>query len=264
MTNLEGLHRWAEEIERWIRLQTFPLAVKLLEREEDIPEGAIRPLRDLGYRLFLCQAYATSRREGTPIAMLKEDMWCFEPVVGYGLAEPPQYFLDGHNRFPQDVETLQAGSNYASDFPRLEVGKYIGVASAPLRNANFEPDLVMMYCDSAQLSLLLLGREYKDGHDLKCSLSSHAACVYSVVPVLQTGECRVAIPCRGDRYYAMAGDDEFVFTVPSPKMEDLMSGLRHLESTGSKLPRNYVMRKEPEQSESYVKIARMLGMMGDK
>ena len=65
-------------------------------------------------------------------------------------------------------------------------------------------------------------------------------------------------------YYAMAGDDEFVFTVPSAKMEDLMSELRHLESTGSKLPRNHVTRKEPEQPESYVKIARMLGMMGDK
>jgi len=120
------IHKYAEEIERRLRLRTFPLAMKLLEKEEDIPENAIRPLRDWGYRLELCQAYATSRREGMLIAMLKEDMWCFEPVVGYGIAEPPQYFLEGHNRFPEDVKTLEAGKNYASDFPRLPAGKYIG------------------------------------------------------------------------------------------------------------------------------------------
>jgi len=264
MAKLDILHNYGEEIEKRLRLQTFPLAVKLLEKEEDVPEEAMRPIRDLGYHLPLCQAYAMSRREGMLNAMLKEDMWCFEPVVGYGLAEPPQYFLEGHNRFPRDVATLEAGRNYASDFPRLPVGKYIGVMSAPLRTANFEPDLVMIYCDSAQLSLLLLAREYKNGHDLKCSLSSHAACVYSVVPVIQTGECRVAVPCRGDHYLAMAGDNELIFTVPEEKLEDLMAGLRYLETTGSKLPRNYEMKREPEMSESYMKIAKMVGMHSNK
>ena len=77
--------------------------------------------------------------------MLKEDMWCFEPVIGLGLAEPPAYFLEGHYRLPRNVETLEAGSNCAHEFPRLEVGKYIGIASAPLTTANFEPDLVKKY-----------------------------------------------------------------------------------------------------------------------
>ena len=264
MANLEYLKQCGEELSRRLCLKTLPLAVKLLDKEGDIPEAAMRPLRDLGYHLELCQALATSRREGTLIAMLKEDNWCFEPVVGYGIAEPPQYFLDGHNRFPQDVETLEAGRNYASDFPRLLAGKYIGVMSAPLKATVFEPDLIIIYCDSSQLSLLLLAREYKVGHDLTCHISSHAACVYSVVPAMQRGECQIAVPCRGDHYSAMSGDEELIFTVPMGKLEDLMEGLRFLETTGSKLPRNYRMRREPEMKESYMKIARMVGMLQDK
>ena len=260
MTELGILHNYAEELERRLHLKTFPLAVKLIEQEDEIPEEAVRPIRDLGYHVPLCQAFATSRREGTLMAALKEDMFCFEPVVGYGMAESPQYFLDGHNRFPEDVESLEVGKNYAADFPCLPVGKYIGVLSTPLIAAKFRPDLVMVYCDSAQLSLLLLAREYKIGYDLKQSLSSHAACVYSVVPVIQTGECRVAIPCRGDHYNAIAGDEELVFTIPTEKLDDLMEGLRFLETTGSKLPRNYKMQREPEFEESYMKIARMIGM----
>ena len=257
---LSVFHEYGEELGKRLRLQTFPLAVKLLEKEEDIPQGAKRPMKDLGYHLLLCQGYAMSRREGTVLAMLKEDMWCFEPVIGYGIAEPLEYFLEGHNRFPQDVMTLEAGANYAHELPRLESGKYIGVVSAPLMTATFEPDVVVLYCNSAQLSLLLLGRECKDGRNLKCSLSSHAACVYAVVPAIQSGQCQAAVPCRGDRYMALAGDDEIIFTVPKGRLEDLMIGLRYVHETGSRLPRAYSMEHEPEVPPSYAKIGKMLNM----
>jgi uncharacterized protein (DUF169 family) len=250
---------YGEDLERRLRLKTFPLALKLLEKEEDLPEGAKRPLKDFGHHLSLCQVFQMSRREGKIMAMLKEDHWCFEPVVGYGLGEPPEYFLEGYNRYPRDVETLAAGKNYALEFPRLAVGKYVGIASAPLRAARFEPDVVMIYCDSAQLCLLLLGREYKEGYNLKCSLSGHAACVYGVIPALQSGECQVAVPCRGDHYRAMAGDDEMIFTVPREKVEDLMFGLRRIEATGSKLPQGYSFLPEYPLLESYKKIGKMMG-----
>ena len=265
MTHLDTLHNYGKELDERLRLQTFPVAIKLLEREGDIPKGAQRPLRDLGYHLMACQGFAMSRRDGATVAMLKEDMWCFEPVVGYGMAKPPQYFLDGHNRFPEDVATLEAGSHYAHEFPRLEYGKYIGVVSAPLATTSFEPDLVMMHCNTEQLSLLLLGRECKDGYNLKCSLSSHAACVYAVVPVMQNGDYQVAVPCRGDRYDAMAKDFEMIFTVATGKLEELLSGLRYVdEHSGSKLPKGYQMRPESPIPESYEKIAKMMGMLGDK
>ncbi len=251
---------YGEELERRLKLKTYPLAVKLLKEEGEIPEGAKRPLKDFGYHLLTCQGFATSRREGIPLVMLKEDMWCVEPVIGYGLAEAPEYFLQGYNRYPEDVETLEAGRNYAQDFPRLPTGSYIGIVSSPLKIANFTPDLAIIYCDSSQLNLLLLAREYKDGHDLACHLSSHAACVYSVVPPLLTGQCQVAIPCRGDHYLAMAGDDEMIFTVPMKDLEALISGLRHLEKSGSKLPRDYRMSIEPQMRPSYIKLAQMVGM----
>lgn len=285
MMKINILNEYGKELERRLRLQTYPLAVKLIKSESDIPEGPVnqhisgqtlralatfkdanipegvlRPLRDLGYHIALCQGFALSRREGITVAMFKEDMWCFEPIVGYGWMEPPQYFLDGHNRFPQDVKSLEAGRNYASDFPRLPVGKYKGVMSAPLTTADFEPDLVMLYCDSAQLSLLLLGREFKDGHDLLCHLSSHAACVYSVVTAIKSREFQVAIPCRGDHYFAHASDTELIVSFPIEKFEGLLEGLRHLEKNNFRLPRNPVMRIEPNFPESYVKILEMMGV----
>ena len=63
MKNTAILREQGDELDRLLRLKTFPIAVKLLEKEADIPAEAIRPKRDLGRQIFLCQAFAMARRE---------------------------------------------------------------------------------------------------------------------------------------------------------------------------------------------------------
>ncbi|MDI6616491.1 MAG: DUF169 domain-containing protein, partial [Syntrophaceae bacterium] len=172
--------------------------------------------------------------------------------------------LDGKNRYPKDVASLEAGSNYAADMPRMDAGTYIGVVAAPLHLTAVVPDVIAIYADTEQLSLLLLAREHKDGHDLSLHLSSHAACVYGVVPSMKSGECSVAIPCRGDHYNAMAGNDEMIFSMPLSKISEIMTGLRFLETTGSRIPRTYKMQREPLHPDSYHEIAAQIGMASER
>jgi len=88
MTTLGEYKDYGEEIEKLLFLKTSPLAVKMLKKKEDIPEGAIRPKKDYGYHFAQCQAFAMSRRgRKATIAMLKEDNWCPAPVSAYGLVE---------------------------------------------------------------------------------------------------------------------------------------------------------------------------------
>ena len=51
MTTLEEYHGYGEELERLLLLRTSPIAVKMLEKEEDIPDGAYRPRKDDGVHL---------------------------------------------------------------------------------------------------------------------------------------------------------------------------------------------------------------------
>ena len=135
------------KLEQQLRLNTHPLAIKMLETPDEIPPDAIRPLKQFGKCLSTCQAFALSRRFGETVAQLFEDMWCPEPVIGFGLAEPPDYFFEGKTRYPVGVKSLEAGANWAREFPRFEVGKYVGVVSAPLTTAGFEPDVAVVYAD---------------------------------------------------------------------------------------------------------------------
>jgi len=260
MPTLSDFNRYGEELEKRLQLKTFPLALKMLKRERDIPEGAIRPKRDLGFHLALCQGFAMSRREGALVAMMKEDNWCYPPVIALGLAEPPEYYLKGHTDFPLRIGSLEAAKNLADKSPRLEYGKYAGIVSAPLKTASFEPDLVIIYCNSAQLRSLLSGIRYKEGYQVTSTLEPHAACVQSTVPVVQSGNCQVTVPCIGDRKWALAQDDEMIFSVPKNKLEDLLLGVRFFDEAGFGFPINFAMKPEYPLTENYLKVGRMVGM----
>src|SRR4030042_5771436 len=90
MLTVKDFKHYGEELENLLGLQTSPIAVKMLEKESDIPKGAIRPKKGRGYHLAQCQTFAMSRREGTTVAMLKEDHWCPTAVMAYGLVKRPE------------------------------------------------------------------------------------------------------------------------------------------------------------------------------
>ncbi len=84
--------------------------------------------------------------------------------------------------------------------------------------------------------------------------------VYSVVPVLQTGKCQVAVPCRGDRYVAGAQDGELIFCVPYERLDDLVDGLKAIAEVGTSLPGRVVIQPKYQLPDSYVDLGREIGM----
>ena len=49
MPSIADYNRFGQELERRMILKTSPVAVKMLESEKDIPDGAIRPKKDRGH-----------------------------------------------------------------------------------------------------------------------------------------------------------------------------------------------------------------------
>ncbi len=210
MPTIADYNRYGEELEKSLLLKTSPIAVKMLEKESDIPEGAFRPKRDRGYHLAQCQAFAMSRRQGMTIAILKEDQWCWAPLLAYGLVDDPHHPI---------VEAFAA-------LPRFERGKYIGMVTAPLKSASFEPDLVLIYSDTAQLREMLSAVVFPEKKLVKSEFNPIDSCVYAVVPVMMDGQYRITLPDPGEASRAFAGDDEIIFSVPKDKVGALAEGVK--------------------------------------
>jgi len=246
MPSIADYNHCGEELERRLLLKTSPVAVKMLESENDIPDGAVRPKKDRGH-LAQCQAFAYSRRDRETIAMLKEDNWCLAPVMAYGLERKP----DGMRA---------SGHNYDT----FDYGKYIGILTAPLREAKFEPDVVIIYSDTGQLRRLLLSLRPGDiplisGHYFPPS------CAHAVVTPMLTGEYRVVLPDPGEYSRALCGDDEMMFAVPKDRLEGLVSDVRQAQENNMPFAReNMTMRPDFPQPDLYKNVFKDWGMDYEK
>jgi uncharacterized protein (DUF169 family) len=257
---LKQVHEYGRELEMWLRMRVHPIAIKMLKNQKEIPEGAIIPTRDWKHKYSLCQSFARSQRNGETIAMFKKDHWCFEPVVGLGLAEKSEFFLEGHHRYPDSVKDLQAASEWCRNMPHLPFGAYQGIVSAPVHKCNFIPDVIAMHVNGMMTSQLLIVKTWIDGKDVRSQLSGHAACVYATVPAFLTKECQVSIPCKGDRRLAAAQDDEILFTIPMEMLPDFIEGIHWLQDHNWGIPMLQEYKEEYDLKPKYRDVAERLGM----
>ncbi len=237
MTTLKEYNSYGEDLERLLRLRTSPIAVKLLEKEEDIPEGAIRPKKDRGYHLAQCQAFAMSRREKEIVAMLKEDNWCPGPLISYGIMERPQ------EQVLRDKQSLP--------YAFFEYGKYIGIVSAPLMTTNFEPDVVIIYSNTGQLRSMLLSMKNEERPLIKSNFFP-ISCASSVVSPILTGKYWITLPDPGEYERALGTEDEMMFSIPRDKLEGFMSDFKKAqEGSWGYTHSNLIMRPDFPRPEFY-------------
>jgi uncharacterized protein (DUF169 family) len=227
----ETMNTYGSDLLTMLVLRTYPIAIKMLKSESETPKGAVRPKRDLKTHYAACQAFGIVRRRGTTLAMFLEDHWCFEPIIGYGLVEPPKDFLEGSGS-AFFVASKEGAKQRSSEIALLPQGKYAGMVLAPLHKANFSPDLTMIYCNPSQLRHMLYAYMQKNGRRVTSTLDPIWSCVHSMVPSLLKGTCEVTVPDPGDFERGAAGDDEMIFTVPAGNMKEFMDGVYLYEKRG--------------------------------
>ena len=218
---------YRNELREMLLLRNEPIAIKMVENEKDIPDGTMKPMRDLGKHIALCQAFAMTRRDRKTIYMDKTSEWCWNPLVGFGFVECDE----GSEAFDIICRVLgiadqEAARKFFAQFPTLPYGKYTGILITPLGDCAAEPDIVLIYCNNAQLRTLLWAVKNATGKIVSTQLDAIDSCVYSCVPTLQTGEYRVTIPDMGEHERAAADENEIILSVPGSRLEELVQGVR--------------------------------------
>jgi uncharacterized protein (DUF169 family) len=232
LSSLKEIRESGKDLERMLLLKTAPIAVKVLRKEKDIPKNAIRPKRDRGVHLALCQAFTMSRRQGLTVALTREDHWCWSPPIAFGIVPPPDFYLDGRTVFPRMVASLDSARALAAEEPRLQAGKYEAIVSGPLGSTTFTPDVVLIYGNSSQVRTILLAVKYVDGIRVASTFDPLDSCVHSVVAAMISGQYRITFPDPGEYQRALATEDEIIFAVPKEKLLGLVTGLKHIEEMG--------------------------------
>ena len=124
------------------------------------------------------------------------------------------------------AENRDAARRQIEAIPRWPKGQCAGLVVSPLELADWEPDLVMVYVNAAQLMRLVQAATYHQGHPVHCSFGGRAAsCAEGIIRAAQTDECQAVLPGGGDRIFAMTADDELAFVAPTASIDRLSEGL---------------------------------------
>lgn len=255
--NLEA----AGVIEKYIRPATFPLAVRISERE-DLPGGIRRPLETLGYPLTICQGISIARTMGWTIGFLQEDHACAPSFVSLGLAEPPELWTSGELVHPLYGETLEACARTQEALPALPPGRAASILLAPLAKAEFEPDVILVYGLPAQISRLVHSALYFRGGTFTSMYAGRNSCTGELAAPLLDRSCHVVVPGSGERLFAHAQDHEMCFALHNSWLDDLTRGLAATHKAGAmRFPTPFSgMRQRVQFPKKYKELEEQFGV----
>jgi MtaA/CmuA family methyltransferase len=246
-----------QELQTYIRPQTFPVAIRMLKPGEPIPDRARRPARDFKKLSMNCQVIDMARRYGWMIALTREDHICSLGIAALGFEKPTHLHTSGTLCEGMYTETKEAGRHSEAASDRFAPGDYTTLLVAPLDRATFEPHLVCVYANPAQVMRLTQASLWKRGGKLASGFSGRIVCSDIIVTTMLTGEPQVILPCSGDRIFGQTQDHEMAFTIPWDRMEEIVEGLRGTHAGGIRYPITQFMEYEAKLPPKYMEANRV-------
>ena len=253
--DLEQLDR---DLSQYVRMATYPLAIRMVEREADFDPKARRPKRDLDIQVTICQAIGMARRYGWHLGITPVDINCPLTFIPFGFAAEVPFSVEGHACAGVYTETPQAGAKSESVVPRLPKGRYAGIELAPLSRATFPPQVVCVYGNSAQVMRLVQAALYRRGGALRSIAAGRIDCAEIVIRTMLDDEPQYILPCTGDRVFGLTEDDEMVFAMPGRYADEVIAGLRGTHQGGIRYPITKYMRFTPSYPGQYEKLREAL------
>ena len=162
------------ELQTYLRPQTFPVAIRMLKAGEESPDRARRPARDFKKLSMSCQVIDMSRRYGWTIALTREDHICSLGITAIGFDKPLPIYNVGTLCEGMYTETKAAGQRSEAAIDKFAPGEYHCLLVAPLDRATFEPHVVCVYANPAQVMRLTQAALWKRGGRLTSSFEGRA------------------------------------------------------------------------------------------
>ncbi len=253
-----------DKLQEYVRPATFPVAVRFLRAGDAPPPKARRPLADMGKHVTVCQGWAMARRYGWTTLLRAEDMKCPLGALVAGFAAPNAYYEEGNLCAGMYTADAEAGARSEASVAKFAPGEIEGIVFAPLHRADFEPEVVIVYGNGAQVMRLVAAALFERGGRIASSFAARMDCSDHLVVPLRTSEPQVILPCNGDRVFAGAQDEEMAFTLPWRWADELVRGLEGTHRGGVRYPIPAFMTYEPAMPKKYEDLLEMQQQAGAK
>ncbi len=225
---LEQYREVGNDLYHRLHLPTYPVAVKFIQSEDEIPPEAIRPSAG-GQKWALCQAFTYARRHGMHSAMTDKDNFCVPSSVSMGWVEVPMKGLF-ESQIRQGWHKDRAAEKRKFDFiantlyggpegqERLyKMSQYMGFICSPLNTTIVIPDSVLIYGDNGHISHLIQALVYDYTEPVTSSFEGFGeSCMKGALLPFITGKPQVVTPGMGDMAFSGTTVNELAVGIPGP------------------------------------------------
>lgn len=221
----------SEEFMNLLRLRTLPVEVKLLKDRNQLPPGC----EILEEPLTFCQFVTFARVYGRNVGVTNENLVCAIAKGNLGFSDFPKGLAE---RFAVvRTSTAQAFEKILATGIRLEPGRTQAAVVAPLGETSVDPDVVLLFVDGAQMTCLLYAATYQTGDRLNINTAAECGtCGEGVAAAFVKDKPTVSFPCYGTRRFALAEDNELIFSFPFRYSQEILRGLEITQKGGFKYP----------------------------
>ena len=254
MTELEKWREAGTDYYNKLRLLTYPLAIKYIKDESEIPENALRPSK-IDQRLSLCQAFTTARRLGRSIGMTFEDNHCITSSFVQGWEYMPgkeilkSQIISGYHSNPSAEMRIQLQfSELITKEAMAKIKGNIGFVVSPLTKTDVIPDVILTYGNPAQIGNIIHALTY-EGRFLvnnQAFLGYGESCIKGVLVPYISNKSQVVLPGTGDRILAMTTENEMAFGMPAKRLFYILKNLfKSGEANNMGMPSRFVLFDMP-------------------
>lgn len=223
-SDLEKNQKYAEVIASKVKLTCKPVAMKLIDSEDDVPKG----FELIDQKVRHCEMVRKASL-GEKFYSTVEEQMCLGGAGAIGLRDMPEKLANGEKYFSlgrfKDIETAK---KLTADLSVVE-DKSWGIIYAPLDEADFEADVIEIITRPVGGMKLAQSLVYKTGEKasgLFAGIQSLCGDAFSK-PYIEDG-INFTLGCDGSRKAADIKDDEMAVGISKAKIEEVIEGLESI------------------------------------
>jgi len=210
----------SERLKSLLNIQNEAVGLKLLKEGESL-EGY-----ESSGKYTFCQ-FIMKAREGNKLLATADNVACANGSSALGFIPVPEKILNGE--FLSKLGSFQKkGAQVTMELmPRFKQKQFSGIALAPLPEADFEPDIIILETKPEHLMWLSLAAIHHNGGRLEFTSSiSNGTCVdTTVIPFLKQ-KLNVSLGCYGCRNATSIPEENLLAGFPGSQLENILDALQ--------------------------------------
>lgn len=222
---IEKINGYGRELIELLKLETSPVGVALIRKEEEIPKG----IKKIEEGMKHCQMVDRVRSTKEEFVAYLADQACKGGAAALGLGHMPPKLASGefYHKNLKHFKTLEASRKTLEKVPMLEAESMKAVLYGPLEKVSFMPDVVVIICSPIQIMLLTQALLYNEGGRVEAEFAGkQSICSDAVAEPYLSGKVGITVGCSGSRKFTGIKDSELTMGLPVGKLKELMEGLR--------------------------------------